>query len=437
MFPIPTARLVLIGVVASLAVLFVPLHPPFGLLAADGALLALAGADLMGSADPGVIEVERDLPAGLTLGAGGGDIGWRVHNPTTRALEVSVADELAPSLRAGSRRFRARVPAGATVNARTPIDPMRRGRFQPAHVAVRVQGRLGLVARQRTRDLPGTLRVLPPFRSRSEAELRIRRGRLLEVGLRSAQGRGGGTEFDSLREYSVDDDVRRMDWAATARSTRPIVRTYRAERNQQVLVLLDTGRVMAGEAQGVPRLELAMDAAMMLTAVASRLGDRCGLVAFDREVRAVVPPGQGTAQLSRVTEAVFDLDPRLVESDYLGAFTSTLARFRRRALLVLITELSEEAVSDTLVPTLPLLLARHLVIVASVSDPDVDRWASEVPPDATVAYRMAAAEGALERRMRTAGLLRGLGATVVDDPPARLASRLADAYLDVKAAGRL
>jgi uncharacterized protein (DUF58 family) len=147
-FPIPTARLVLIGVVASFAVLFVPLHPPFGLLAADGALLALAVVDLIGSADPRVVEVERDLPAGLTLGAGGGDVRWRVHNPTTRALEVSVADELAPSLRAGIRRFRVRVPAGATVNAGTSVDPIRRGRFEPTHVAVRVEGRLGLVARR-------------------------------------------------------------------------------------------------------------------------------------------------------------------------------------------------------------------------------------------------------------------------------------------------
>src|SRR5206468_12792589 len=138
----------------------------------------------------------------------------------------------------------------------------------------------------RRRSLPGVLRVYPPFRSRAEAELRIDRARILEVGLRSARGRGGGTEFDSLREYEVDDEFRRIDWAATARAGKAIVRTYRAERNQTVLLLLDAGRTMAGKVElpagvhvtdqgklpGVPRLDHAMDAVMMLTAVATRLG---------------------------------------------------------------------------------------------------------------------------------------------------------------------
>src|SRR5207237_4991523 len=193
----------------------------------------------------------------------------------------------------------------------------------------------GLAARQRRRQLPGLLRVYPPFKSRQEAELRIDRARILEVGLRSARGQGGGTEFDSLREHGVDDESRRIDWAATAPTTRVIVRTYRAERNQTVIVLLDTGRTMAGQVDGVPRLDHAMDAVMMLTAVATRLGDRAGLVAFDQDVRAVVPPGHGRDQLTRVTEAMYSLEPELVESDHRGAFRETLARFRRRALLVL------------------------------------------------------------------------------------------------------
>ena len=156
---------------------------------------------------------------------------------------------------------------------------------------MRIDGRLGLGARQRDVPLATVLRVHPPFRSKDEAEIKIRRGRILEVGLRSARGLGGGTEFEQLREYGPDDEFRRIDWTATARTGKAIVRTYRAERNQSVLVMLDNGRVMAGRVDGVPRVEHAMDAAMMLTAVATRLGDKCGLVAFDRPVRAVVPPG--------------------------------------------------------------------------------------------------------------------------------------------------
>jgi uncharacterized protein (DUF58 family) len=436
MFPIPTFRLALIAALASLVVLFLPLHQPDGLLIVDGLLLVAAAVDAVLATDPQLVAVAREAPAALTVG-GIGDVAWRVRNTSGRRLYVAIADELAPSLHATSRRFHLVLPPQATITARASITPSRRGRFDPAEVVVRVDGPLRLASRQRTRRVPSTLRVFPPFRSRKEAELRIERARLLEVGLRSAQGRGGGTEFDALRDYTVDDEVRRIDWAASARSGHTIVRTYRAERNQQVIILLDNGRMMAGQVDGVPRVEWAMDAAMALTAVTTRLGDRCGLVAFDREVRTVVPPALGAGQLARVTEAMYDLDPRLVESDYRGAFAATLARFRRRALLVLLTELSEEAVSETLVPALPLLLGRHLVVVASVIDPDVAAWVDAVPSDAAGAYRAAAALSALEQRGRVAGRLRGLGATVVDAPPAALAGRLADAYLQVKATGRL
>ena len=321
--------------------------------------------------------------------------------------------------------------------AHARIRPQRRGRFNPAEVVVRVEGPLGLAARQSSRRLPGAVRVYPPFRSRQEAELRIDRARILEVGLRSARGQGGGTEFDSLREYGVDDESRRIDWAATARTTKTIVRTYRAERNQTVLLLLDTGRLMAGQVEGVPRLDHAMDAVMMLTAVATRLGDRAGLVAFDQELRALVGPGHARGQLGRVTEAIYTLQPRLVESDYRGAFAQTLARFRRRALLVLLTELAAQPVAETLLPALPLVARDHLVVVAGVRDPQVETWAGAVPESATEAYRKAAALAALEERHRTVARLRGLGATVVDAAPGRLAPLLADAYLHVKATGRL
>jgi uncharacterized protein (DUF58 family) len=437
MFPVPTARLVVVAAVLALVVLVAPVPTPWGFVAAVG-VMALGGlADATLVTDPSRVGVQRELPGTVTLGSSGAEVRWRITNPDGRRLRVAVADQLAPSLQPGTRRVRLTVPPQGTVTARTELGPTRRGRFEPDEVVVRVDGPLGLMARQRTRSVPGLLRVLPVFRSRKEAELRIERAQLLEVGLRSARGRGGGTEFDSLRDYTVDDEVRRIDWAATARSRHAVVRTYRAERNQQVLVLLDNGRVMAGQVGGIPRIEWAMDAAMALTTVATRLGDRCGLVTFDRAVRSVVPPGHGPSQLGRVTEALYDLEPQLVESDYRGAFAATVARFRRRALLVLVTELAEEAMTETLVPALPLLLARHLVIVASVSDPDVARWASTAPSDPPAAYRTAAAVAALGRRARAAGLLQGLGASVVDAPPGALAARLADAYLQVKASERL
>jgi uncharacterized protein (DUF58 family) len=472
--PVLTWRLVVAAAVGSLVVLLLPVRPPVGLWVVNGALLLAAVADWVLGVRPRDLAVERELPGIVPLGTEA-QVTWRIaHRPgrdrhgrgpggsgpdagetdrpapaaperhppgppplLRRGLRVRMADELAPSLEATTRRVRVVVPFGGRVVAATRIRPGRRGRFTPAEVVVRVEGPLGLVARQGRRRVPGMLRVYPPFDSRDEAELRVNKARILEVGLRSAQGRGGGTEFDSLREYGVDDEFRRIDWAATARSGKAIVRTYRAERNQTVLLLLDSGRTMAGRVAEVPRLDHAIDAVMMLTSLATRLGDRAGLVAFDREVRAVVGPGHARDQLSRVTEAMYQLEPLLVESDYRGAFAETLTRFRRRAMLVVLTELAEQAVSETLLPALPLIARDHLVVVASVADPEVRGWASATPVEPGAAYRKAAAVAALADRRRTVARLRGLGAVVVDAPPGRLAPDLADAYLRVKATGRL
>jgi uncharacterized protein (DUF58 family) len=459
--PVPTWRLAAAAAFGSVVVLLLPLPPPIGLIVVDGGLLAGAIADWLLATRPADLEVRRELPGIIPLGnrarivwtvarppghrpgpgpaaPGAGaatTAGWRVGR--TRPVRVWLADELAPSLAATTRRARLVVPARGRVSAATTIRPRRRGHFTPTELTVRVEGPLGLAARQGRRQLPGILRVYPPFHSRNEAELRINKARILEVGLRSAQGRGGGTEFDSLREYGIDDEFRRVDWAATARMRKPIVRTYRAERNQTVLLLLDAGRTMAGLVQDVPRLDHAMDAVMMLTAVATRLGDRAGLVAFDADVRAVVGAGHARDQLGRVTEAMYALEPRLVESDYRAAFATTLARFRRRTMLVVFTEMAEQAMTESLLPALPLIARDHLVVVASVADPEVRRWASSSPLEAAAAYRKAAAAAALADRRRAVARLRGLGAIVVDAPPGKLAPDLADTYLKVKATGRL
>src|SRR5207245_9566908 len=152
-----------------------------------------------------------ELPGIVPLD-GRAEVSWRVANPSGRRLNLRLADELAPALRAASRRARLVVPADGRATARTELQPSRRGHFRPSEIVLRVEGPLRLVARQGHQDLPGSIRVYPPFRSRDEAELRINKARILEIGLRSAQGRGGGPEFGSLRDYSGDDEVRRITW---------------------------------------------------------------------------------------------------------------------------------------------------------------------------------------------------------------------------------
>jgi uncharacterized protein (DUF58 family) len=433
-FPVPTLRFA--AVVAASIVVLLAVGSAWVFWSVETVVLVAAVVDLLLAPSPRRIKVERIMPASGVLDSPLA-LAWRVEHPGGRGLTVSVADQLAPSLRAGRRRFRVHVARHEVVEVDTTLRPSRRGRFEPTDVVVRTEGPLGLLARQRSRKLPGRVFVYPRFPSRDEAELRVRRARRPEAGLRTAQGRGGGTDFDQLRDYTPDDESRRIDWAATARTGRPIVRTYRAEQNQVVVTLLDNGRVMAGQVAGVPRVEHAMDAAMALTSVAARLGDRAGLVAFDATVRAVVPPGTGARQVGRVADVFPELYPVLAESDYAGAFADTLARFRRRALLVVLTDLVEQAMLESLLPALPLIASRHRVIIAAVHDPAVVRWARMAPADAEEAYRAAAAVDALEERNRSAARLRGLGATVVDAEPGQLAGKLCDIYLDVKATGAL
>jgi uncharacterized protein (DUF58 family) len=434
MLPVPTLRLAaglaVVGAVVLVAPVALPVWPVLvvaaSLLVVDGALAPA----------PWRIGVHRTLPAVLPL-EGEGTLRWELSNPGARRLAVAVADELPPSLGAGTRRVGLRLPPRGRAQTLTTLHPRRRGTFRPTELTVRVTGPLGLATRQAARDVPGRIEVHPSFRSRDAAELRIRRARILEEGRRSVRGRGGGTEFEALRDYVEGDEFRHVDWAATARTGRPVVRTYRAERNQTVLVLLDTGRVVAGLVGGVPRLDHGMDATLALATVATRSGDRAGLLAFGAEVRALVPPRRDTDQLRRLSSAMHALEPELNESGYRDAFRLTLARFRRRALLVIITELAAEAVQETLLPALPLVAREHAVIVASVRDPELTRLAEGEIDGPGAAYTAAAAASLLAERRRVAALLRAAGAHVVDAAPDELAAALADTYLDVKARGAL
>lgn len=432
--PLPTGRAAALAAAAALAVLVLPTSPGIGL---PLSILAVAVAvDAWLAPAPWQVAVSRSLPPVVPL-QGSAEVVWRMANPSRRRVAIGLADDLAPSLGASMRRVWAALPGHGRTRTTATLSPTRRGTFRPTQVTVRVVGPLGLGFRQADRHVPGRVEVHPSFRSREAAELRIRRARILEQGLRSVRGRGGGTEFETLREYVQGDEFRHVDWAATARAGRPIVRTYRAERNQLVIVLLDTGRVTAGLVDGVPRLDHGMDAVMGLATVATRLGDRVGLVAFGADVRAVVPPRRASDQLRVLSRAMHELEPELAESAYGEAFKATLARFRRRALLVIVTELAAEAVQETLVPALPLVAREHAVVVASVQDPAVEGLRRAEITEPRAAYRAAAAAGVLAEREAVATRLRGLGARVVDAAPGELAGRLADTYLDVKATGGL
>ncbi|WP_165403995.1 DUF58 domain-containing protein [Egicoccus halophilus] len=432
MLPVPTQRAALALAALVPVVWLVPAPVPWW---APVALVAvLVAVDAYRVPAPWRIGVERELPGVVGLDATT-ELTWRVHNPTARPVAVAVADELAPSLGAERRRASLQVPAGGRRVERVTLRPARRGTFRPERLTVRVTGPLGLGRRQAERSLPGRIEVHPGFRSRAAAELRVRRQRILDEGLRAIRARGGSSQFEALREYVEGDDVRRIDWPATARSGHAVVRTYRAERNQQVLVLLDTGRLSAGLVEDVPRLDHAMDAVLALATIATRSGDRTALLAFGASVRAVVPSRGDQGQLRRLSSAMHALEPELVESDYGEAFRGALARFPRQSTLVLFTELGAEAVQEQLVPALPLLTRAHAVVVVAVRDPAVEALRDAPAEHAGDAYGAAAAVSVLAARERAADHLRRLGVRVVDAVPGELAGRVGDAYLEVKARG--
>ena len=288
------------------------------------------------------------------------------------------------------------------------------------------------------------MRILPPFLSRKHLPSRLAKLRELD-GLIPVLIRGQGTEFDSLREYVVGDDVRSIDWRATARRADVVVRTWRPERDRRVVIVVDTGRTSAGrvgvdptasDPGGWPRLDWSMDAALLLAALASRAGDHVDFLAHDRATRAAVVGASRTELLAQLVEAMAPLEPALVESDATSMVSAVQRRVRRRALVVLLTDLNATALDEGLLPVLPQLSSKHQVIVAAVADPRVDELAAG-RADAAQIYDAAAAERSRNDRRTVAARLRKSGVEVVDAPPEDLAPALADRYLAMKATGRL
>jgi len=367
-----------------------------------------------------------------------------VENANGRRFRGHIRDAWAPSARAEPRTHSVNIAADQQVRLVTQLRPVRRGDQRSALVTARSVGPLGLAGRQSSHRVPWEIRILPPFLSRKHLPARLAKLRELE-GMTPVLIRGQGTEFDSLREYVIGDDVRSIDWRATARRADVVVRTWRPERDRRVVIVLDTGRTSAGrvgvdptasDPGGWPRLDWSMDAALLLAALAARAGDHVDFIAHDRVTRAGVYSASRTELLAQLVGAMAPLQPALVESDARAMVATVQRRIRRRALVVLLTELNASALDEGLMAVLPQLSAKHQVLLAAVSDPRVDHLAAG-RSDAAQVYDAAAAERARNDRRAIASRLRRSGVDVVDAPPEELAPELADHYLAMKASGRL
>ncbi|MEV7275806.1 DUF58 domain-containing protein [Streptomyces sp. NPDC093111] len=428
-----TGRTALLAALGSLPVgLLAPSWT--GMLAVNAPLSLAILCDYALAAPVRTLQFTRSGDTSVRLGDGA-DVLLTVTNRSRRRLRARLRDAWPPSSTQAPARQELTVPAGERRRFATALRPSRRGDHRAERVTVRSYGPLGLAARQGNHEVPWTVRVLPPFASRKHLPSRLARLRELD-GRTSVLTRGEGTEFDSLREYVPGDDTRSIDWRATARRTTVAVRTWRPERDRHILIVLDTGRTSAGRVGDVPRLDASMDAALLLTALASRAGDRVDLLAYDRRLRAQVQGRSASDVLPAVVDALAPLEAELVETDARGLAATALARAPRRSLIVLLTGLDAAPIEEGLLPVLPQLTQRHTVLVASVADPHVARMAGARGTVEGV-YEAAAATQDQAQRLRTADQLRRHGVTVVDATPDDLAPALADAYLALKAAGRL
>lgn len=424
-----------------------------GTQGADAAWLALiawlavslgAGlVDLSLAASPRRVVLTRVLPDRVRLGETV-TAELAVQHVGPRLLRAVVRDGWEPSAGvAGANRTRLRIPPGERRRMSLQLTPWRRGDRRTEQVTIRAAGPLGLWARQATLASPGRIRVLPPFHSRAHLPSRLTRLRELD-GRTPLLIRGQGTEFDSIREYVRGDDVRSIDWRATARHADPevpggmrlMVRTWRPERDRRIVIVADTSRTAAARIADEPRLDTAWEASLLLAALASHAGDRVDFLAWDRRVRGRVHGATGPALLARMVDTMAGIEAELIEADWASVPGHVRQVTSQRALVVLLTSADAPGSSRGLLTVLPQLTARHTVVVASVADPSAVAAARERGSLDEV-YVAAAAERARLDADRVAAAMRRLGAITVSAPPQELPPALADTYLELKAAGRL
>ena len=411
---------------------------PWGVVAAWIVLCAaICALDVALAASPRPVEVTRTIPARARR-----DEPVRtevvLHNAGRRRLRGRLRDAWQPTAGAPTARAPLDIPAGESRRITVPLHPRRRGELVSEFVVVRAQGPLGVAGRQRVLPARGVLRVLPPFASRRHLPSRLARLRELD-GATSVQIRGRGTEFDSLREYVRGDDVRSIDWRATARAGTTMLRTWRPERDRHIVIVVDTGRTSATRVGDGVRLDAAMEATLLLSALAARAGDHVHLVMMDRAVRARVSGADGAALIPALVDAMATVESQLIDTDWSSVAALVRRLAVRPALVVLLTAQDAPAASRAFLAALPSWTERSRVLVGTATDEQVaDGSAPDAPArDADDAYLRAAVRSARADAGRVTAAIARAGAVAVTADAESLPPQIADHYLALKLRGLL
>jgi len=405
----------------------------------DTVWIAALLVDAWRSAGPGVaaLGVKREPPAAFSVGRPLPVImTWT--NPLSRPLLIRVRerwpDPVAPE---GPLEREVRIPAAGRTEERVMLAPQRRGRGTGGTLYLRVLGPWGLVWSQRRRELPWHATVYPNLVGASLRSLPTQAQRRREAGFRSVRRIGEGRMFESLKEWVPGEDTRTIDWKATGRRGKIMARQYEDERRQQVLIVIDAGRMLTAEVDGRSRLEPVVEAALRLAHSAVDHDDNVGLMVFADTVQQFVPPARGRRALRAILDALAVVEGRLVEPDYPAAFAYLAARNRKRALTVIFTDVIDRTASEAMLAQSGALRPRHLPLAVTLRDPALERLSVGRPATAARAFERAAAEELLQARAEALADMRARGVLVLDVAPAGAAGAVVDQYDRLKRRGAL
>jgi uncharacterized protein (DUF58 family) len=386
----------------------------------------------------GTIDLTREAPAAFSVGHAL-PIRYRWVSTHPRPSRLLVREAL-PAQLIGARVAVERVidlPGRGTALEILEVMPQHRGRGAGGWVWARAHGPWGLAQVRLMLDRPFTATVFPDLTDAALAALPTRLSRRRDAGLRNVRRLGEGRVFETLREWVPGDDTRSIDWKATARRGKTMARQYEDERRQQVLIMLDAGRMLTAEIEGRPRLEYAIEAALQLAYSATEHDDDIGLLVFADTVQTFLAPRRGRRALKGVVEALATVEGRLEEPDYPAAFAFLAARNRKRAMMTLFTDVIDRTASDALVAQVGSLRPRHLPVAVTLRDPALERTAVAHASSAADAYERAAAEELLAARGEALSQMRARGVIVVDVPPAQAAKAVVEQYELLKRRGLL
>lgn len=391
--------------------------------------------DVILAPSPRHLIITRSLPHKLRLNQKT-PYSLRVTNPTKRTYHAYLRDAWPPSLQVEPPRQRFRVSGNSFVDLSGAFTPLRKGTLPSDAVTIRSYGPLRLGARQFSAPLGQNLKVLPEFRAAKYLPSRLQRLRRLE-GNTILLNRGQGSEFDSLREYVPGDDVRDIEWRVSARMRTPVVKTWRPERDQNVVICMDISRTSAVRLGKYPRLDAIMESALLLGALAGSVGDRVHLLAFDNQVRAQIHPSRGGGLIAEMANTMADLESSLTEANWMELGRTLLTTLRQHALVVFLTGIEGGAAHSAMMTVAQSLSQHHRVLVANTLDPEIIELAesSAETPEAT--YLAIAAQADLNERDRAYALLPLMGAQVLNSSPEGLPPLLADTYITLKKQGRI